>query len=359
MNVLLATRIISKSMGSERVFILTKKWLRRLGVNVEAWTPDDDHFLEALEWADIIHWFNHGGPKEDWKAKLLAAREKGKPIVATATYWPLTQGELLSGIYVLGLSPEDAAGIVQARLELDRELAGVLELADVVIATSKSELNMINGMMSYWNRQVKRFAIIPNVIELEELPSNVPAWEKRPKQLIQIGRIETAKNQPRVLAAFRHIKRRYPDAMLILVGRSDGVLERKYESLFKQNGVSVVGEVDFEVVSQIMINSRGHILPSFRDTPGLVSLEAATVGCNIVVSEGFGTPGDYFRDLALYVNPLSEVSIEGGMEQALSEPPDPRLQQLVCSFFTYEKVVPGLIKLYTMALKGLEENNGS
>lgn len=359
MNILLASKIISKSMGSERVFLLTQKWLKEFGVNGRLWTPEDTNLEKALEWANVLHWFNHGGSKSEWRDIFSLANKLNKPIVATATYWPLTQGELESGIKILDLTAEQVASLVETRLGIDRELAELLELADVIVATSPGELKQITGMMAYWNRKPKRFAVIPNVIDHEELPKWSPDWDQRPLQLVSVGRIEVAKNQPRVLVAFRRIKRRYPDASLVLIGRSEGVLEEKYSSLFKQDGVSLIGEVDFRVVSQILSQSRGHVLPSFRDTPGLASLEGAALGCNVVVSRNFGTPSDYFSNLAIYVDPLSEISIEEGMERALLERPDSKLQELVRSRFTYENIVPGLVKLYTMALKQWRDNNGS
>lgn len=342
-------------MGSERVFFSTKKWLQKFGVNVRLWTPEDSNLQDALEWADVLHWFNHGGSKAGWKEVFSYAIKLKKPIVATATYWPLTQGELTSGIRILGLSAEQVANLIETRLEMDRELAELLELANVIIATSHGELKQIAGMMAYWNRKPKKFSIIPNGIDHEELPAVVPDWDQRPLQLVSVGRIEVAKNQPRVLVAFKRIKRRYPDASLVLIGRSEGVLEERYSSLFKQDGVNLIGEVEFRIVAQILSQSRGHILPSFRDTPGLASLEAAALGCNIVVSRNFGTPMDYFSDLAIYVDPLSEISIEEGMERALLERPDSKLQRLVRAQFTYQNIVPGLIRLYTIALKKGED----
>lgn len=351
MKVLLASKIVSKTMGSERVLISTSQWLKKSGIDAEIWTPESCHISEALQWADVFHWFNHGGKKDEWIPVLSEVKKSKKPVIATATYWPLMEGELKSGIKILEIPAEDTASLVYFRLCMDRDLAEILEYADAVIATSRTELQMVHGLMGFWNRKLMRTAIIPNAIDDEEISGHEVPWSQRSMQLIQVGRIEVAKNQIRVLSAFTRLKRRYSDAVLIMVGRGEKTLETRFEPLFSQDGVIRIGEIPFNLLGQIIKQSRGHVLPSFRDTPGLASLEAAACGCNVVVSRGFGTPHDYFMDKAIYVDPMNDLSIEDGMEQAMFREPDPALKEVVLSRFTYKTIVQGLIKLYTMAHK--------
>ena len=62
--------------------------------------------------------------------------------------------------------------------------------------------------------------------------------------------------------------------------------------------------------------ARVHALPSWIETCGLVSLEAALAGCNVVVSTA-GHELEYFRDLAYYCDPANPASIRRAVVQAI------------------------------------------
>jgi len=78
-----------------------------------------------------------------------------------------------------------------------------------------------------------------------------------------------------------------------------------------------------------------HALPSWFELPGLVSLEAAWFGCNVVGTE-FGTLRDYLGNAAFYCNPGDPSSIKTAVMAAYEAPKDPTLRSLAGEF-TWER----------------------
>jgi glycosyltransferase involved in cell wall biosynthesis len=91
-----------------------------------------------------------------------------------------------------------------------------------------------------------------------------------------------------------------------------------------------------------------HILASLRDTPGLASLEAAALGCKLVVSDDpYGTARDYFpENMVSFVDPLSPISVYRGIRDEFFRERRGELREFVLERFSYPKVVKKLIELY-------------
>ena len=91
------------------------------------------------------------------------------------------------------------------------------------------------------------------------------------------------------------------------------------------------------------------MLPSWFETTGLVSLEAALCGCNIVsTSQGYAR--DYFADFAWYCDPARSSSIRDAVEQAWASPPRPKLIDRVLANYTWEHTARESLRAYEMVL---------
>lgn len=99
------------------------------------------------------------------------------------------------------------------------------------------------------------------------------------------------------------IKYQFP---LILAGRKSD--ERQYERLLSQiaghDNIKVLGWVSEDELRQLYEEARVFVLPSLYEGVGLVALEAAACGCDIVLTER-GAPKEYYNGMAYLVNPLS------------------------------------------------------
>ena len=86
-------------------------------------------------------------------------------------------------------------------------------------------------------------------------------------------------------------------------------------------------------------------LPSFYETPGLSALEAGLAGANVVITKYGGTE-EYYKDLAIYVNPYSEESIEKGIKKALAKRKGSDLREHIRKNFLWLQTAERLLALY-------------
>jgi glycosyltransferase involved in cell wall biosynthesis len=85
------------------------------------------------------------------------------------------------------------------------------------------------------------------------------------------------------------------------------------------------------------------------ETPGLSSLEAAVMGCNIVATKK-GDTYDYFEDYAFYCEPDNVESIKTAIDQAYHAPFNPQLKNKILSSYTWEKTAEETLKAYEKTL---------
>ena len=82
-----------------------------------------------------------------------------------------------------------------------------------------------------------------------------------------------------------------------------------------------------------------------------MSLEAAAMGCNIVVSPK-GTTRDYFGDSAFYCDVNDPASIRAALDEAYYADYDEDFGRKVITEYTWEKAAERTLDGYELALKG-------
>ena len=133
------------------------------------------------------------------------------------------------------------------------------------------------------------------------------------------GRLETRKNQLMLLKALE-------DSDLPIVLASGGFsYQPAYVELvkrFRRKGpVRIVGRLEDAVHAHLMAAAAVHVLPSWYELPGLVTLEAASVGTAVVASD-WGAIRDYLPEgLVHCCQPDNPDSIRLAVENALADGP--------------------------------------
>jgi glycosyltransferase involved in cell wall biosynthesis len=97
-------------------------------------------------------------------------------------------------------------------------------------------------------------------------------------------------------------------------------------------------------------NAKVHVLPSYFETTGLSSLEAAVMGCNIVVTDR-GDTKDYFDKHAWFCDPDSPQSIKQAVDAAFAAPYDEKFRQHILTSYTWKKAAEETLKAYKTVLK--------
>lgn len=111
-----------------------------------------------------------------------------------------------------------------------------------------------------------------------------------------------------------------------------------------------LGQIPHEDLPQFYKLCKVHVLPSWMETPGLSSLEAAVMNSNIVITEK-GDTRDYFGDNAWYCEPNNVLSIRNAVIKAMESKIDPQLSLIVSQKYNWDKTAEATLAGYKLALK--------
>lgn len=118
------------------------------------------------------------------------------------------------------------------------------------------------------------------------------------------------------------------------------------EKLINGNpNINVLGFISKEQLIELYDKAKVFALPSITEGVGLVALEAAARGCDIVMTN-LGGPKEYYDDLAYLVNPFSVDEIGKGVVDALKTTKQPQLKQHILSYYSLEKLTQQLVDSY-------------
>lgn len=159
--------------------------------------------------------------------------------------------------------------------------------------------------------------------------------------ILCVGRLETRKNQLMLLKALENV-----EIPVVLAGGGFSY-QPEYEAAvrsFKRRGPTIVlPKISAEMLGSAYRAARVHALPSWYELPGLVTLEAAQCGKNVVVSAG--TAADYLADLAFGCQPDDESSIRNAVLAAYYSPVVPGLKEKAQAY-TWEKTAMATAAAY-------------
>lgn len=347
--------------GDTIQMMLTKKHLEQMhDVSVDICLDPGD--LDKCHY-DIVHIFNI-----QTFAQSAAFAEKAKQhkikIVLTPIYWDLGYVISLTALTKLRLfsvlpayqclkTPVIyASSKTSARRYLSefyvRSVDTILNRADIVLPNSPEESDIIKKHF-HVGPQLKA-AIVPNAIEYANLPSQ-EQQAKDQDMVLLVGRISVAKNQITFLRAMMD----KPHLALYFIGSiEDHAYYKQLNSLAKKRGnVFFIDEISQEELAAYYKKAYLHVLPSFRESPGLVSLEAFLYGCEIVTSGENFTPVAYYRfgEIGHLCNPYSKASISIAVEHAYRHPKQNLTnRQDYFDFFNYRTVAKLTHEAYSRLL---------
>jgi glycosyltransferase involved in cell wall biosynthesis len=90
------------------------------------------------------------------------------------------------------------------------------------------------------------------------------------------------------------------------------------------DNIEILGFVSEEKMIDLYKKAKVFALPSINEGVGLVALEAASFGCDVVITE-IGGPKEYYGDMAYVVNPYSVDDIGMKVVEALKTTKQPQL----------------------------------
>jgi glycosyltransferase involved in cell wall biosynthesis len=317
--------------------------LTGLGVEVRyAFTPST-----CLD-ADVVHGIGLTA------AQIRAARTAGAAVALSPVYWarryrreppewtPVWRLRLRSSLELAGaaLAGPNAVAVRAAR-DSDREVATSFESADVLLPNSRAEADCLRAELQVSTPQ----RVVPNAVDAEILDHSGQPWEQRTTVLC-LARVEPHKNQLGLLRAMRRSQLR------VEIAGFEHPSHAEYgRRCHREAGPNTefLGPLTTEEVVAALGRARVSVLPSWYETTGLSSLEAAAAGANVVTTNR-GFTAEYFGADAWYCDPSDEGSIRRSVEAAWNAPPQERLRRRIAEHYTWDHAAAATLQAYQEAL---------
>ena len=343
----------------------TKEALERLGVSVEVRASDN---LADLPAVDLAHIFNIQESEPAWAA-FQTLQKAGVRTVLSPIYWDVlafwaenalneqARWRQLAGL--LGKETVRRLYISWQRIKLPSNQSWktqrqLLLNAHRLLPNSQSESRLLQKFFNLTSSFQDKVDIVPNAIDTE-LYESIPSPNQEFLQrygvrdfVLQVGTINPVKNQLGLIEAL--YDRPFP---LVFIGPVQSVYA-DYGAACRARGaqrgrVTFIDQLPHDQLPGIYASAAVHALPSWRETPGLVSLEAAAAGCHVVTTS-IGSTRDYFGDLAWYCYPTDHGSIQKAVDKALQAPRSDALRRRVLNEFTWERAAQATLHSYQQVL---------
>jgi glycosyltransferase involved in cell wall biosynthesis len=230
----------------------------------------------------------------------------------------------------------------------------LLLFARRILPNSQSEADLLQKFFNLESDFHSRVDIIPNAIDTE-LYQSIPEPSQAFLQqygvrdfVLQVGTVNPVKNQLGLIEALHDLP-----VDLVFIGPVQPAYA-EYGAECKARGaqrgrVIFIDQLPHDQLPGIYTLASVHALPSWRETPGLVSLEAAAAGCRVVTTS-IGSTRDYFGDLAWYCYPSDHASIRNAIESALQTPRSDALRQRILREYTWQCASQATLNAYQQVL---------
>jgi glycosyltransferase involved in cell wall biosynthesis len=288
--------------------------------------------LSPIFWYQIGHWFDGAVEKKPfWN--LLNHALSAKSARSIYQWWQLAKFR---------------------RIGEGRKFRREILLPDRLFPNSRIELAYLEDTLGIKNRLQNRSTIVYNAIKrcnFDPIPHpNLSFYDEYHLEgfVLQVARIQAAKNQLRLIEALFDLP-----IPIVFIGQPspyESEYVKKCEELARLRGnVYFLGQLANDEVAGIYVLAGVHVLPSWRETPGLASLEAGAAGCRIV-STRIGSAQEYFGENAWYCDPGDIQSIRHAVTCALSSPPPAALRDQILTCYTWEEAAKTTLEGYHQAI---------
>lgn len=358
LNILVQCRKnLNQAKGGDTIALLRScEALINLGVNVKI----DVEGRENPKDYDLLHLYNFATP-EALEPRARRAKELDVPFVVTTLHEDLDNffpkmriyGEVYEKILQGEYSDIPHQTMQEAILNaikdhpnnIIRDNSFVARNAEALLSSGSSESSLLREHYPFVNRiEEVKFGSdsLPNVGK--DLFFNK---YKVKDYILCVGRIEWRKNQAMLLKAMED-----SEIPIVLIAGNMSY-QPSYEnavSKFKRKGKTIVlSNLSIEELGSAYQGALLHVLPSWYELPGLVSLEAAKCGVPII-GTNYGTLSDYMGREAIYCNPESLDSIRSCIEMQINKPNNSDKLKERASKYTWENTARSLIEVYKSVL---------
>jgi len=314
--------------------------LRKLGIDVDIELCSNEQI--SYRQYQLIHFFNIIRP-----ADILYHIDKSKlPFVVSPIYveYDKLQGQQgiqhklvgMLGKYTMEYAKTIARSLTNNErivskkyllLRHKRSIAYILRRCSHLLPNSQSEYSRLKRDFPF----AGTYTVIPNAIDAA-IFNNTAAFSVREEgSVLCVARFEPRKNQLNVIKALAHTAYK-----VTFVGNIAPNHHAYYAACRAAAGpgISFIEFTDAETLAGLYRRHKVHILASWFETTGLSTLEAASCGCNIVISRN-GDTEEYFGNHAIYCDPSDINDIKNAVSKAMSADADNNLERKITEQYTW------------------------
>lgn len=341
--------------GDTRQMDMTAAKLRELGVEADICTADKPvdytrydllHFFNIIRPADIMKHVEASGKPfviSPIFVEYGSINEKGKGTVARMMSSMLS-ADTMSYIKTVArrvLNGEKIASNKYLLLGHRRSVTYIAKKAACFLPNSESEMKRFTKA---YGKQY-RYHVVPNGVDTTRMKDVTPNEEYR-NAVICVARFEPLKNQLSLIRALNNTA-----YSVFLHGQSAPNHAAYYQQCMNEAGpnIKIRPFLKGDELYAVYAAAKVHVLPSYFETTGLVSLEAGMMGCNIVVTDKGDQP-EYFKNDAVYCNPDDVPSIKTAVDEAFNKPYNPAFRERILKDYTWECAAEETLKAYRQVL---------
>lgn len=305
---------------------------------------------------DLIHFFNIIRPADI----LLHMERSGKPFVVSTIYvdyseyeknerkgaagflFKIFSSDSIEYLKVIARFLMNGEKIVSPKYLLLGQKTAIRKIifrSGMLLPNSYSEYKRLSKDYSF----TKKFKVIPNAVDPSLFKEESGNKTRTENLVICVGRIEGRKNQFNLIKALNET-----EFQLVIIG-SPSANQVKYYQKCKDiaaSNVSFVENIEQEKLLDYYKAAKVHVLPSWFETTGLSSLEAAAMGCNIVITDK-GDTREYFENYAYYCDPGSQQSIFDAICKAAGDSiSSSELQRKIFNQYTWSNAAKLTLEAY-------------
>ena len=344
--------LFSDKGGDTIQIVNTAAGLRMLGIEVDIFLADQ---IPDYTNYDLLHFFNIIRPDDI----LPHISRTSKPFVVSTIFVDYSEYEKKarqgpSALVFRFLSPDLIEYLkALARFAVNgvriksgyfllhgqkKSIRKIIRMTQILLPNSKSEYERL---LSTYEIQ-KKYRVIPNGIDKNLFVNGADDIERDERLILCVARIEGRKNQLNLIRAIANTSYR-----LVLVGAVATNQLDYYKECKKAAGPNIefIDFIGQNFLLDYYRKAKVHVLPSWFETTGLSSLEAAAMGCNIVITRK-GDAYEYFENDAYYCDPDSPESIYQAIELAASNKITEGLSSKVLNRFTWEIAAKKTMEAY-------------
>jgi glycosyltransferase involved in cell wall biosynthesis len=221
-----------------------------------------------------------------------------------------------------------------------------------VIYVAKNAVSLLPNSENEYRRFAQKYHsgykyhVVPNGIDAQVAERVNQRSPEYANAILCVARIEGRKNQLNLIRALNNTRYK-----VYIHGKPSPNNMGYFEQCKKEAAPNIhfTSWLSEDELYAMYHSAKVHILPSYFETTGLSSLEAAVMGCNIVITDK-GDTRDYFGDNAWYCDPDDINSIKNAVDAAFAAPYNKDFKDYILKHYTWNEAAKETLKVYKQVM---------